>query len=108
MFAWCVEELRLSEDSACKRIRAARAARQFPALFAMLADGRLHLSALVMLAPCLTPENAEDLLAAATHRSKAGIEQLLAERFPRPDLPARIEVPAAAPTIDLSAPGRIE
>lgn len=34
MFAWCVEELHLSEDSACKRIRAARAARRFPALFA--------------------------------------------------------------------------
>ena len=106
MFAWCVEELHLSEDSACKRIRAARAARQFPALFAMLADGRLHLSAIVMLAPCLTPGNAEEFLAAATHRSKAGIEQLLAERFPRPDLPARIEALAAAPTIDLSAPGR--
>jgi hypothetical protein len=105
MFAWCVEELRLSEDSACKRIRAARAARQYPALYAMLADGRLHLSALVMLAPCLTPENAEELLAAATHRSKAGIERLLAERFPQPDLPARIEALAAAPAIDLSATG---
>ena len=107
MFVWCVEELRLSEDSACKRIRAARAARRFPALFAMLADGRLHLSAMVMLAPFLTPENAEEFLAAATHRSKAGIEQLLAERFPRPDLPARIEALAAAPTIDRSAPGRM-
>ena len=105
MFAWCVEELRLSEDSACKRIRAARTARQFPALFAMLADGRLHLSALVMLAPCLTAENADGLLAAATHRSKAGIEQLLAERFPQPDLSMRIEALAAASTIDLSAPG---
>ena len=31
MFAWCVEELHLSEDAAFKRIRAARAARQFPA-----------------------------------------------------------------------------
>jgi hypothetical protein len=107
MFAWCVEELHLSEDSACKRIRAARAARQFPALFAMLADGRLHLSALVMLAPCLTPENSEGLLAAATHRSKAGIELLLAERFPRPDLPARIEAISAVLAIDPSAPGRM-
>ena len=30
MFAYCVEKLRLSEDSAYKRIRAARAARRFP------------------------------------------------------------------------------
>ena len=108
MFAWCVEELHLSEDSACNRIRAARAARQFPAVFPLLAEGRLHLSAVVRLAPCLTPENAEELLAAATHRSKAGIEQLLAERFPRPDLPARIEALTPAQTLGLSVPGRME
>ena len=36
MHAYCVEELRLSEDAAYKRIQAARAARQFPALFAAL------------------------------------------------------------------------
>ena len=108
MFAWCVEELHLSEDSAFKRIRAARVARQFPLVFAMLADGRLHLSAVGVLAPHLTPENVDGLLAAATHQSKAAIERLLAERFPQPDLPARIEGRAAAPTNERSAPGRIE
>src|SRR5215510_355986 len=44
MVAYCVGELHLSEDSALKRIRAARVAREFPALFAALADGRLTLS----------------------------------------------------------------
>jgi hypothetical protein len=107
MFAYCVEELHLSEETACKRIRAARAARQFPAVYALLADGRLHLTAVVMLAPYLTPENAEGLLTAATHQSKAGIEQLLAERFPRPDLPARIETLAPAPTIGPPSPGTV-
>ena len=91
MFAWCVEELHLSEDEAFKRIRAARTARQFPTVFALLADGRLHLTAVVMLSPYLTPKNSDELLAAATHQSKAGIEQLLAERFPQPDLPVRVE-----------------
>ncbi|MEO5618344.1 MAG: hypothetical protein ABIS67_11270, partial [Candidatus Eisenbacteria bacterium] len=43
MFAYCVGELRLSEDSAFKRIRVARKARQFPAIFEAIADGRLHL-----------------------------------------------------------------
>ncbi len=33
MFAYCVAELHLSEDTAYKRIRAARAARQFPVLY---------------------------------------------------------------------------
>jgi 5-methylcytosine-specific restriction endonuclease McrA len=107
MFAWCVEELHLSEDSAFKRIRAARVARQFPAVFTMVADGRLHLSALVLLAPCLTPENADGLFAAAARQSKAAIEQLLAERFPKPDLPTRIEVCAPAPAALQLAPGPV-
>ena len=47
MYSYCVHELRLSEEAAFKRIHAARAARRFPALFAAVADGRLHLSAVV-------------------------------------------------------------
>ena len=63
-------------------------ARQFPAIFGLLADGRLHLTAVMVLTPYLTAQNADDLLVAAAHKSKAQIEQLLAERFPQPDLPA--------------------
>src|SRR5512134_3619243 len=55
MFSYAVHELRLSEDAALKRIQAARAARQFPAIFDAVADGRLHLSAVTLLAPHLTP-----------------------------------------------------
>ena len=45
MHAYCVDELRLSEDAAYKRIQAARAARQFPAIFTALAEaGRIHKS----------------------------------------------------------------
>src|SRR5512136_2193199 len=47
MYEWCVKELRFSEDAAYKRIRVARLAREFPVIYAMLADGRLHLSALM-------------------------------------------------------------
>jgi hypothetical protein len=96
MFEYCVRELHFSEDVAYKRIQVARLARQFPAVHAMLADGRLHLTAVVFLAPRLTPENADGLLAEAVHKSKAQIEQLLAEHFPQPDLPTLIE-PLAAP-----------
>ena len=41
MFAYCVGELRLCEQAAFKRIRAARTARQFPAIFEAVAEGRL-------------------------------------------------------------------
>ena len=86
MFAYCVGELRLAEDAAYKRIQAARVARQFPVIFTLLADGRLHLTGVGLLAPHLTAANAGELLAAATGKTKAEIERLLAERFPRTDL----------------------
>src|SRR6476660_2256312 len=82
MYAYCVGELHMSEDAAYKRIRAARTAREFPAVFEAVADGRLSLSAVVLLTPCLTGGNAAELLAAAAHRTKAGIEALIAARFP--------------------------
>jgi 5-methylcytosine-specific restriction endonuclease McrA len=104
MYAWCVGVLRLSEESAFKRIHAARAARRFPAIFPMLADGRLHLSGVILLAPHLAPDNADSLLAAASQQTKAGIERLLAERFPRPDVPTLVLACAE----DRHAPGRVE
>ena len=104
MFAYCVDELHLCEQAAFRRIRAARAARQFPAIFDAVADGRLHLSAITLLAPYLTEENAGELLAAAAHRTRAQIEHLLAERFPRPDAPTQIQpLSMAPPAIELAS-----
>ena len=88
MFAYCTEVLHLSEAEAYLRIAAARAAREHPLLLTMLADGRLHLTAIAKLAPHLTPENREDLLKRAAHRSKREIEELVAEISPRTDAPA--------------------
>jgi 5-methylcytosine-specific restriction endonuclease McrA len=90
LFEFCVHRMHHSEDEAYRRIRAARLARQFPAVYDLLAEGKLHLTALTVLAPYLTPENGDELLVAAVHKSKAQIEQLLAERFPQPDLPTLI------------------
>jgi hypothetical protein len=91
MYAFCVGKLHMSEDVAYKRIRAGRSARSFPEIFVALADGRLHLAAVVLLTPHLTPENAAELIEVTTHKSKAEIELLLAHRFPLPDLVASIE-----------------
>src|SRR5262249_35024693 len=54
MFAYCTEILHLSEAEAYLRITVARASRVHPVLLAMLAEGRLHLSAISKLAPHLT------------------------------------------------------
>ncbi len=82
MFAYCVGELRMSEDAAKKRIHASRAARQFPVIFAAVAAGWVHLTGVCLLAPYLSAENADSLIAAATHRSCSDIAMMLAERFP--------------------------
>ena len=98
MFEYCVGELELSEEAAAKRIFVARAARRCPEVFEALAGGRVHLSGLVLLARHLEPETAGELLAAATHKTKAKIEQLIAERFPRRDVAARVDaIPTTSP-----------
>ena len=88
MFAYCTEVLHLSDAEAYLRIAAARASREHPLLLTLLAEGRLHLTAIAKLAPHLTPENREALLERAVHRSKRQIEELVAEISPRPDAPA--------------------
>jgi hypothetical protein len=76
--SYCVNELLLSPQAAFKRIQAARAARRFPAIFVALAEGRLHLSAIVTLAGSLTDETVNDLLRAAENKTKFELERLLA------------------------------
>ncbi len=88
----------MSEGAAYKRIRAARLARRCPVIFEMVADGRLHPSALVLLSTHLTPGNADELLSLATHRTKTETETLLARRFPQHDVPAFIR-PLGAPSV---------
>ena len=95
MYEYCVQVLHMSEDRACKRIRAARLARRFPRVLVLVAEGRIGLGALLLLAPRLTPENADGLLEAACHRTRAEVEQLLAEHFPRPEVPASLDPLAA-------------
>src|SRR5207237_3951501 len=66
MFAFCVGELGFSEDVACNRIDRARAARRWPAILDALRFGKVHLAGLRLLAPHLTTENQENVLAEAT------------------------------------------
>ena len=91
MHVYCVRVLGMSEDQAFKRIRAARAVRRFPVVGAAVAEGRLQLSGVVLLAPHLTEENAAELVAEASGKSKAEIEVMLARRVPRADVPERLE-----------------
>ncbi len=90
LFAYCVEVLHLSEGAAYKRIYAARAARRFPVIFPMVAAGELHLSAVALLSAHLSDDNHLELLLAARHKKKREVEELIAARFPKPDVAASL------------------
>ncbi|MCM3879053.1 MAG: HNH endonuclease [Vicinamibacterales bacterium] len=90
LFAYCTEVLHLSEHAAYGRIEAARCARKFPRILERLADGSLTLTAISLLAPVMTEENAGVLLDRARHTSKREVEHLVAEVRPLPAVAATV------------------
>ena len=103
MWEYCLGELQMSEESAGRRLWAARKCRDFPALFDALTDGRIHMTAIHTLAPHLSPGNVDELIAAATGRSKAELLDWLACRFPRAAVPTVIR-PMGSPVAETSSP----
>jgi hypothetical protein len=84
MFTYCTQVLHLGEGAAYNRIEAARAARRFPSVLPALEDGWLTLASVRLLAPHLTQENHDALMAAARHKSKRDVELLVATVAPKP------------------------
>jgi 5-methylcytosine-specific restriction endonuclease McrA len=102
LFTYCTQVLHLSEHAAYGRIEAARAARKWPALLELLADGSVHLTAVTLLAPHFTTENHRELLAVARHKSKREVEDIVAALRPRPPVPSSVRtlpVPKAPPLV---------
>ena len=87
MVAFCVKELGFSEGAAYNRINVARAARSWPAILDAVRSGAIHLAGLRILAPHLTDQNHEGLLAEAAGKSKREIEELAAGLSPKPPVP---------------------
>src|SRR6188508_3875916 len=101
LFAFLVSRYHMSESTAGKRIGAARTARRFPVLFAMVARGELHLIGIHRLKAHLTCENHEQVLSAAKHKTIRQIEELVARLAPQPDVPATLR---ALPTRSTAGP----
>jgi len=100
LFTYCTDVLHLSEAAACNRSAAARAAAKFPAVLGKLRDGSLSLTAVRLLAPVLTVENATELLDRATHQSTREVERLVATLRPKPDVaPAIRKLPDRLPAV---------
>ena len=98
LFTYCTQVLHLSEGSAYNRIESARAARRYPEVLEALERGDLTLTAVRMLAPHLTSANYAEVLAAARHRSKQGIQELIASLNPRPEAATIIRRVAMQPS----------
>jgi hypothetical protein len=114
MFVYCMRILNFSAGEAYNRMAAVHAARRFPIILRMLACGDLHMTAVRLLGPRLTPENHMDVLAEARHRTQPEIEQIVARLRPLPPVPERVrKIPArpkAAPALleVAAAPPRME
>jgi hypothetical protein len=87
MFTYCTQVLHLAEHAAFNRIEAARAARRFPIILTLLADGRL-------------------LLKEASHKSKREIEEIVARLVPRPDVRASVRKVPSIPVPTTPVPQR--
>jgi 5-methylcytosine-specific restriction endonuclease McrA len=98
LFTFCTQTLHLSEHAALGRIEVARAARRLPALLLHLEDGSVTVTNARMLAPHMTETNCEDLLAAARHRSKREVEEIVARLRPQPDVRSTVRRLPSPPT----------
>ena len=115
LFSYCTRILHLSEHAAYHRIEAARAARRFPIVLTLLAEGALTLTTVALLRPHLTPDNHAAVLAAARYRSRREVEQQIAALAPRPAVAplvrrmpaptrAALPSPAGSTTVALDQP----
>jgi hypothetical protein len=85
LYLYCTEVLHLSEHAAYNRIGAARAAKQFPVILDLLADGSVNVTTVTLLAPHLTDENHRSLLREATHKTKDEVKEIVRRLDPQPD-----------------------
>ncbi len=104
LFTYCTHVLRLSEHAAYGRIEAARAARRFPVILELLANGSINLTAVGLLAPHLTPDNHRELLNSVCHMCKRDVEQLVASLRPQPAVPSTVrKLPCPRPSEEVRA-----
>jgi hypothetical protein len=90
LFTWCTQVLHFSEHAAYGRIEAARAARRFPVILDALADGRLTLTPVCLLAPHLRADNVDSVLTSAHYSTKRQLEEIVAAVRPLPAVPTSV------------------
>jgi len=108
MWAFCTQSLGLCESTAWRRIVAARVCHDYPNAPGLVATGELRVVALSLMRTHLNADNAAELFELCRRLSFRQVEELLAARFPKPDvrdlvrrLPAR---PPATSNVESGPP----
>ncbi|MDD5657513.1 MAG: HNH endonuclease signature motif containing protein [Elusimicrobia bacterium] len=106
LYEYCVKALGYSQAAAFLRIRAARAAAEFPEIIDRLRSGRVHLDAIARLYPHLTCDNSARLLDRVEGASKQDVLALVAalQTVPPPVKDLIVPVPATPKPVG-TAPG---
>lgn len=91
LYRYCIDRLGYSEDAALNRHRVTLLALRVPIVFDELRAGTIHLTGLFLLSNHLDAENAAALLSEARGKSLRQVRELIACRFPRPDVPSVLE-----------------
>jgi hypothetical protein len=94
LYTYCIYELRMSEDAAFRRAKAARLVHRHPVLHGLISRGEIHLTGLLMIAPYLGGERHAEILERARFRTKRELTRIIAEIDPKPPVAPRI-VPVA-------------
>ena len=111
LWDFCVRKLGLQKSATYQRVTAVAILNRYPAAIDYLRDGRVTMSALVLLRNVLERDNARDWLERISHESCEDVEAMVGE--PRPErrdairkLPAVVtndRVASAEPVVDLFA-----
>ena len=83
-FHYCVERLHLSEGSVASRIHVANVSIRFPQLLVALAENRISLTVAGLLAPHLSEDNVDTLLADCAGMTKKAVLEYLVRIEPKP------------------------
>jgi 5-methylcytosine-specific restriction endonuclease McrA len=82
---FCCKELGLSESSAWKRIQVCHLGVRLPYALELLEKNKITLTNLSILSPCLTAENAKQVLEEASGLGRFAVEAIKARFLPRPE-----------------------
>ena len=83
LFEFCTGQLGYCESTASRRIRAARCVRDFPAVYRLLASGRVALSNVVRISGVINAKNSEELLSEIEGRSAREVDLIVSRRRPK-------------------------